>query len=118
MRGENLPFSASGKVLVEISLHLGAKTLHGAKRTEWIVQDSYTMTWNEELEFVTELKDIPKAAKLLVVVREWRDRGDKDDRNRTFYWGLLTVFDHRYAGACTNVDIMIYTRNNEIKLTS
>ena len=55
------------------------------------------MTWNEEMEFVTELKDIPKAAKLLVIVREWRD---KDDRNRTFYWGLLTVFDHR----CVNRD--------------
>ena len=60
------------------------------------------MTWNEELEFVTELKHIPKAAKLLVVVREWRDK-DKDDRNRTFYWGLLTVFDHRYVSNHTSL---------------
>ena len=94
VRGENLPFNSSGEVLIEMSLHLGAKIIHGAKRTEWVVQDSYTVAWNQELEFLTELKDIPKAAKLLIIVRQTRTK-DADNEKRTFYWGLLTVFDHR-----------------------
>lgn len=94
VRGENLPFSIAGQLLVEVSLHLGAKTLHGAKRTRWVVQDSFNIAWNQELEFLTELKDIPKSAKILVILRQSRS---KDSDNRTFYWGLLTVFDHRFV---------------------
>ena len=96
VRGENLPYKSPGRILVEISLHLGAKTLQGAKRTAWKVQDGCTLTWNEDIEFVIDLKDIPKAAKLLVIVREWRDK-DREGKKRTFYWGLMTVFDHRWA---------------------
>lgn len=94
VRGENLPFGTSGEVLVEVSLHLGAKTLHGAKRTNWVVQDSFNVTWNQELEFLMELKDIPKPGKLLVILRQSRS---KDSESRTFYWGLLTIFDHRFV---------------------
>ena len=94
VRGENLPFSIAGQLLVEVSLHLGAKTLHGAKRTSWVVQDNFNIAWNQELEFLTELKDIPKLAKILVILRQSRSR---DSDNRTFYWGLLSVFDHRFV---------------------
>ena len=109
VRGENLPFGSTGELLIEVSLHLGAKTLHGAKRTSWKVQDSYNLTWNEELEFLTELKDIPKAAKILVIVRQRRGR-DTAEKNRVFYWGLLTVFDHRFGNSSIHMQIVNRSR--------
>ena len=96
---------------MELSLHVGTKTLHGAKRTNWIVQDSYTITWNQELEFITKLKNIPKAAKLLVIVRQARNK-DSDNKNRTFYWGLLRIFDHRYYNTCMHIRRLTRTLDN------
>ena len=62
VRVENLPFDHSTKnvLSVEFSLHLGSELIHGVRATSSKPQVSFTMKWNEEANFITKLRDLPK----------------------------------------------------------
>ncbi|XP_064400632.1 phosphatidylinositol 4,5-bisphosphate 3-kinase catalytic subunit gamma isoform-like isoform X2 [Halichondria panicea] len=88
VRVENLPFDSPRNLLtVELSIHHGSEMIHSARTTEFKTQDSFTMTWNEDVTFIIPFKDLPKAAKVMVVIR--------NSNSGTYYWGMINIFDHQ-----------------------
>lgn len=63
VRVENLPFDSPKNLLtVELSIHHGSEMIHSARTTEFKTQDSFTITWNEDVTFIIPFKDLPKVS--------------------------------------------------------
>ncbi len=65
VRVENLPFGTPKNLLTaELSIHHGSAMIHSARTTETRAQDSFTMTWNEDVTFIIPLRHMPKVSNI------------------------------------------------------
>ena len=98
MEATNLPLlpSRSAHVFIEAKLYHGEKQLCPTVSTTSKVID-LSVKWKEKLTFKIEKKNIPKAAKILILISEPYTRRESVAVRRGskfIYWGLSTVYDH------------------------
>ena len=97
---EQLPvFSnrASHSVIIEATLYHGEKALCPSITTTAKILDQ-TLHWKEILNFSIAKKNVPRSAKVLLIVTEAVLRKDSIGVKKSpkfLFWGLTTIFDHQ-----------------------
>lgn len=106
MQAENLPIPTTRDakkltVVVEVTLYHANQVLKNMRQTKPLpLTSNGIIEWIETVSFDLQIRNLPKAAKIMVVVRDFTARKEsvstsKKKQTNILYWGLVPVFDHR-----------------------
>ena len=95
---KNLPYlSSKTSVVIEATLYHGDKPLSAPVTTSTKVS-SPCIQWREKINFKVSKKNIPRAAKIMLLVTEGLQKKEMMGVKKTskmLFWGLSMVFDHQ-----------------------